>query len=137
MDIIFGDARCVPGGTVIASGVVTTIMGPFNLLNYKEKSFTLYNYGATLSGAVVQVNPDHQGQEYSSVPSSTLGASPGPNAGLWENFDTATFQSLAPGQVKSLQIPASTGATLKWWRVQGTAHLPNVMVSGWMYARSI
>lgn len=141
MNIMLGDVRCNPGGATVTSGsLTTTILGPFNLLNYKDKSFTLYNYGSvTLSGAVIQVNPDHQGAEYAFVPSSTIGASSGPNSGLWENFDTTSFQSLASGAIKSVQVSAATGATLKWWRVQGTADHSTgaVTISGWMYARSI
>ena len=138
MNIILGDVRCAPGGAVIPSGTPTVILGPFNLFNYKDKSFTLYNYGTTLSGALIQVNPDHQGVEYI-TPNSAIGGTNqlGPNAGLWETIDSTTFNSFPSGSVKSVQVSAATGATLKWWRVIGTAHQNGVMCSGWMYARSI
>lgn len=141
--IVIGDARSDHNGLTLVSGVPTTtsgvILGPFNLYNYKEKSFTLYNFGpVTLSGAVVQINADHQGVEYSS-PNSALGGDTqrGPNPGLWETIDSTSFNSLASGSVKSVQIAATAGATMKWWRVQATAHIPGVQVSGWMYARTL
>ena len=137
--IVLPDIRCIVGGATVPSGVQTTILGPINLYTYKDKSFTLYNYSAVaLSGAVVQVNPDHQGSEFP-IPNSAIGGTTqsGPNPGLWENYDTTTFQSLPSGRVKSLQVTANT---YKWWRVVGTNDNVGgnaVTVSGWCYARSV
>ena len=135
--IVLADIRCVATGATVPSGVQTVILGPINLYTYKDKSFTLWNYSpVTLSGAVIQVNPDVQGSEFG-FPLPNGGTSPGPNPGLWENYDTTTFQNLGTGVIKSLQVTANT---YKWWRIVGTSNnVANtaVTVSGWCYARSV
>ena len=125
------------GGVTLASGVSTTVLGPFNLLRYPRKSVTLYNLGpVTASGLVVQINPDQAGTEGgATIFPATTGAPPNP--GLWENYDTTSFQSLPTGTVKTLQI---TNAVAKFWRVQGlNAALTGqaITVSGWLYGNSI
>ena len=136
--VVLADIRCVATGATVPSGVQTVILGPINLYTYKDKSFTLWNYSpVTLSGAVVQVNPDVQGSEFGYPLSSTGGTAPGPNPGLWENYDLTTFQSLGSGKIKSLQVTANT---YKWWRVVGVSNdvaNTQITISGWCYARSI
>lgn len=139
MQITLPDVRCIVGGGTVASGTLSTVvLGPINLYDYNHKSFTLYNYSATtLSGAVIQVNPDHQGQEFPTPAGISTASQYGPNPGLWENYDTTAFQNLASGAVKSLNIP---GDVHKWFRVVGTSNQPGsttVTCSGWCYARSI
>lgn len=133
--IAIGDVKCAATGAVIPSGVQTVLLGPLNFFSYKDKSFTLWNYSpVTLSGAVVQVNPDAQGVEFG-YPLPNGGTAQGPNPGLWENYDSTTFQSLPSGSIKSLQVTAST---YRWWQVVGTNNSATpITVSGWCYARSV
>lgn len=130
------DIKQSRGGATVTSGAASTvILGPLDLLQYPTKSFTLYNYGTvTLSGAVIQVNPDHQGCETGRT--SGDGSQPGgPNAGLWENHDADTFCSLGSGQVRSKA--EASNSLFRWWRIVGTNNqTPSITVSGWNYAAS-
>jgi hypothetical protein len=133
---VIGDTKDKRGGAVLVSGVQAVILGPYDLTRYPHKSFTIYNGGSvTLSGAVIQINPDHQGYE-DSVPLSNPGSiGAAPNAGLWENFDTTSFQSLASGGIKTVFID---GKEARWWRIVGINHQPpSVMTSGWVYGNAI
>lgn len=140
MQLVLGDTRCVVGGATVISGTQSTvILGPINLYNYGHKSFTVYNAGSvTLSGAIIQVNPDHHGQEFTSVPANpSAPVVGGPNPALWETIDTTSYQSLGPGAVKSVQL---SNNTYKWWQVVGTSNAggsTTVTTSGWCYARSV
>lgn len=124
-------------GSAVASGVTgTVILGPFDLQRYPKKAFTLYNVSAvTLSGALIQINPDQGGYEDGASTTNVTGATPpSPNAGLWENYDTTSFRSLASAGVKTV---FSKDDVARWWRVIAIADEANVTVSGWLYATSV
>lgn len=133
---IIGDTKDVRSGALLASGVQATIVGPVDLLRYPRKAITIYNGGSvTLSGAVVQVNPDHQGYERTTQLANPNATGSGPNAGLWENYDTTTFQSLASGGIKTKFI---NGDVARWWRVIGiNQDTPDIMTSGWVYGNAV
>jgi len=131
-----GDVRSERAGATVASGVAGVILGPLDLLRYREKTFTVVNHGAvTLSGVALQVNHDPHGHEsglLSSTPGTIL---PQPSAGLWQDYDTTSFQSIATGGVRSLNV---AGTAHKWWRLVGTNKFtPSVVVSGHLNARSV
>ncbi len=109
------------GGVLVPSGIGTVLLGPFCLPYYETRSFTLYNLGpATLSGAVIQINPDHT----ATPPNGT------PNAGLWHTYDATAFQSLAPGEVRS---KTATDVAYRWWRIVGTNdRFASLTASGWL-----
>ena len=125
------------GGATVASGDSSaTVVGPINLLGYQLKSFTLMNQHATLtlSGAIVQVNQDHGGYE-AGTQLTGGGTGPPPNPGMWENYDTTTFQSLAATTARSVAMPANS--LFRWWRITATNNqTPSLGVSGWCYAAS-
>jgi len=142
MDVIQGDVLRWYGGKTVVSGAASTVIaGPFDLLRYKDKSFSLYNYGATtLSGAVIQVNPDHSGIAVDQdVPlNDTAADRPTINETMWHDFDTTSFRSMGSGDARS--VAAQSNAIFRWWRIVGTvdnAGLANATVSGWMYARTV
>lgn len=120
-------------GAVVTSGDATTVIwGPYDLLAYRDKTFTLYNLGdVTLSGAVVQINPDEGGYEQN-APGLVNQTRPAPNAGLWHAYDSTTFRSLGSGQVRSLAV--ANNDRYRWWRIIGTQNNPSTTVSGWGYA---
>jgi hypothetical protein len=133
---VIGDIKDKRGGAILASGVVANIMGPFDLLRYPHKAFTVWNGSSvTLSGALLQANPDQGGYE-SGVPLSNPGVTGDPpNAGLWENFDTTSFNSLASGAVKTVFV---NGSVARWWQIVGLSNqTPNIMASGWVYGNAI
>ena len=129
------DVSAFVSGTPVASGMASVILGPLNLGRRPRKTFTLYNAGTvTLSGAIVQVNPDQGGQM------ALQGATPGapqviaPNPALWHTYDAASFQSLGAGQVRSLVA----SDLFRWWRIVGVNDQPAaIAASGWCYAASL
>ena len=131
------DVRSLYGGALVASGAASTvILGPFDLSRWPNRSLCLYNMGATtLSGAVVQVNPDPFGSEPGVNPAVAGKLVNPPNSGLWINYDTTTFQSLATAQVRGTTLPGM----YRYWRVVGTVDnvgLPSTTVSGYITAAS-
>lgn len=135
--VVMVDVRSEQVGATVVSGAETVILGPFNLLNRPTKTFTLYNAGAlTLSGAVVQVNPDPHGMELG-VMQGTPGPAVqiGPNPVLWQTYDSASFSQLGAGQVRSI----TANDLFRWWRIIGLHQGPNtsIAVSGWVNAATI
>ena len=56
------DVRDFSAGVTLASGDLSIVIGPLNLLRYPKKSFTVFNQGTvTLSGAVLEINADPGG----------------------------------------------------------------------------
>lgn len=132
------DVRHEDGGALVASGTTTVILGPFNFFMRPTKAFALVNRGTlTLSGAIIQVNPDMQGSE-SGVQGSNPSAQPtvGPNANMWVNFDTTTFQTMAVGETRVLTTNIT--ALYPWWRVVGVNREPTtIATSGWAFAGTL
>lgn len=122
-------------GALVASGsTLTNILGPINLRSYPHKAFAVVNHGTvTLSGVVVQVNPDKHGMQQGTALST--GATPVPNPGLWVNLDTTTFQSLASGACK---VVSFADQPYPWWRLVAVNYQPPaVSISGWAMAQTI
>ena len=129
------DFRSEAAGATLASGTATVVIGPLHLLAYDRKSFTLYNLGAaTLSGCLVQINPDPQGYEAGALLANPGQTGSAPNAGLWETIDNTSFSNLAAGSVKTVQFQTTTA---KWWRLQALNSLPSITVSGYCNATSV
>ncbi len=135
---VIGDIKDKRDSALLASGVAANIIDPVDFLRYVHKSITIWNGGpVTLSGAVIQINPDHQGYEQIGVvPLSNPGTTgAAPNPALWENYDTTSFSNLASGGVKTVFI---NGNVARWWRVVGTnSQPPSLMTSGWVYGNAI
>ena len=114
------------GGGLVASGQSSVILGPIDLGKYPTKTFSLWNTGfLTLSGAIVQVNPDRTGDEQNG---------PAPAAALWHIYDSASFVSLASGECRSLVA----NDLFRWWRVLGANNQPaGIPVSGYYRAASL
>jgi hypothetical protein len=133
------DVREVVAGATLTSGVNVTLVGPTNLSRYPNKAISVYNLGpTTASGVVIQTNPDPRGNEPGTVGSPPIGDQlAGPNAGLWHDYDTTTFQSLAAGSVKTVEI---TNSTARWWRLVGfndAATGASITASGYVYAATV
>lgn len=127
------DFRDEQGGVSLPSGVETVILGPFVLGRYDVKSFTLLNQGPlTLSGARIEINPDHTTGE--SGPKADGSAWRAPNPGLWHTYDATGFSNLGSGQLRSV---SASGSAYRWWRVVGlNTQTPALSVSGWLLAVS-
>lgn len=114
MMVMIPDTLTERGGATLASGVMTTIAGPFDMLKFPHKSFSVLNQTpSTISGAQVQVNQDPIGF-VTDVPSADpLNARGNINASMWEIYEQATFQNLRSGQVRTLQVEGVG----RWWRI--------------------
>jgi len=138
MDTIRGFTRAEHQGTTVPSGTLTTVIGPFNLLAYKSKSFTIWNQSfITLSGAVVQCNPDPSGAESGTALVDPNTVPVGPYSQLWETYDSTTLQSLAASGVKTVHVNT---ATSRWWRVAAVNNNQDnvsISVSGYCHAYGI
>lgn len=123
------------GGASLASGVTSVILGPYNLQLYPTKAFSVYNCGsATLSGAVIQTNPDPGGNE-SQGGSSINATMAAPNAGLWETYDESSFINLASGGVRTVYV---IDKSAKWWRIVATNdRTPTITASGYLYGAGV
>jgi hypothetical protein len=136
-EIVRGDLLQFFNGATIPSGsTVTRLLGPYEMLGYPHKSFTIYNLGpVTLSGAAIRINPDHRGVQTGTQMGQIGGSVAGPNEGLWENYDTTTFLNLPAGSVKSAHI---TTATARWWEVVViNDRTPTITCSGWVRGVSV
>lgn len=138
MDTIRGFTRAEHKGTVVPSGVLTTVLGPLNLLATARKSFTIWNQSfITLSGAAIQINPDPCGFEPDTVLVNPNVAPVAPYVQLWENYDNTSLQSLAASGVKTVHVST---ATARWWRVVAVNNNQNnvsISVSGYVAAYAI
>lgn len=135
-DVVRGNTRRIHEGALVASGsTATRILGPYDLVAYPHKSFTLWNQGAvTLSGAIIRINPDPQGNEPNSTISNMTGTASLPNEGMWENYDTTSFADLGSGVIKTVHIST---ATARWWDVVAVNNQPpTLLVSGYCYANA-
>lgn len=125
------------GGVTIASGGLSVLLGPLNLLRYPTITFTLYNPNFyTLSGAVIQVNPDDVGIEPGLVPAVPAGSPTqiGPNPALWYDYDATTFKFMTSGQLRHVVAAGPH----RWWRVLAANYqTPALSVSGWVNAATI
>lgn len=137
-EITSPDIRNEQGGATVVSGQASTvILGPLRLDRYGAKTFSVYNPGAslTLSGVIVQVNPDPNGVEPRSPTDPNNTVQVGPNPALWHMYDETSFCSVGPGQTKSLAVYPYV--KFPWWRVIGTvnnAGMPGVAASGYCWA---
>lgn len=124
------------GVTVTSGATAVVILGPLDLGRYPRKAFSIYNQSdVTLSGVVVQINPDLSGFETGASQGNPSGATqPPPNPGLWHTFDATTFQSMAPGEVRTR---FAKDDVIRWWRLTGTSSLPGVTASGWLHATTV
>ena len=123
------DFRDERSGVTVPSGVLTTILGPFQLPLYGTRSFTILNQGSlTLSGAVVQINPDDK------VFEQGIGAAQNtPDAALWHTYDASAFRNMAAGEIRSYS--AGANVAYRWWRVAGMNNqTPSISTSGWLMA---
>jgi hypothetical protein len=136
--IVQPDVRTAVAGVTLASGVQAVVLGPFDLLRVPRKSFTLLNVGPqTLSGAVLQINPDQGGSEAGTTSSTPGVALPAPNPALWESTAT-TWTSLAPGVVSTQSLAGSGAVCARWWRVVAISNQSAaITVSGWMYGTTV
>ena len=147
-EIVRVDVRSEEGGAIVVSGTNSTvILGPYDLGDRASKTFVLYNQHAslTLSGALIQVNPDRQGSESMDFLGSQPGSAiVGPNPALWLDVHTATvapnttatrnFFNIGPGVVRGVIIEGYH----RWWRIVGTNDgTAPITVSGWVYAGSL
>ena len=133
---VVGDYRDLYGGVSVPSGVLTVVWGPFQGGRYVHKALTLLNQGAlTLSGAVVQVNPDPVGYEAGMTSTNPTVPLPSPSAAMWETIDASTFQSLATGAVKTAFFSTQVA---KWWRVAAlNDRSASLNVSGYGYLNTL
>ena len=107
-------------GVTLASGVLTTVVGPFHLARLRNQAgFFLNQSLSTISGAVLQVNPDT-----TSDPNAVSGA-------MWITVASAT--SIASGTL--VQLTATTPA--KWGRIAAISNFDSLTVSGYWYGVSI
>lgn len=139
MDEVRGFTRALYNGVTLASGTLTRVLGPYNLLSYPHKSFTLYNLSNyTLSGAQVRINADPAGNE-SNTPSvnpfvASLGA---PNANMWEILDQSTLSNLVGSGVKTVHFSTHTA---RFWDVVAINDQPDglsLTVSGYCHVSAI
>lgn len=131
------DFHSTYGGALVTSGATpVVVLGPLDLRRYPKKAFSVYNQSdVTLSGVVIQINPDMGGSETGASQGNPTGATPPPpNPGLWHTYDATTFQSMATGTVRTL---FSKDDVARWWRVVGTSNLPGVTASGWLHATTV
>lgn len=122
------------GGALVPSGTVTSIFGPVHYGTSPHKAFAVANQSAyTLSGAIIQVNPDRHGVQVGTALSD--GRTPAPNASLWVNLDTTTFQTLSSGQCR---VVAFADRPYPWWRIVAVNDQPpSLGISGWGMAQTI
>jgi hypothetical protein len=102
---------------VCASGQLTTVIGPLNLLRRAgKKSFTIVNLHPTqaTSGGLVQVSPDVAGLQKEFLSMYPPGAQVGPSSALWMTINSTAFSNIAPGEVRGFQ----TEDLWRWFRVQ-------------------
>lgn len=125
------------GGAVVASGTTTVIVGPWKLGKRLTKSFSLYNChpSITLSGAILEINPDPEGADDTFFVSTPGQPQPGgPNPQLWHTYDNVTFQAIAPGECRSVVA----NDLFMWWRIRGVNNSNSLMlVSGFSLSSSI
>lgn len=126
----------VPSGVVAVSGGITRLLGPYDLLNYPHKSFTVYNQSAvTLSGAAVRINFDWRGNEPGSSSTNQTATLVGPNDGLWEVLDSTSFNSLPAGTIKTAHFSTQTA---RWWDVIVVNNqTPTITVTGSLNACAV
>lgn len=130
------DTRSEHAGVLVASGA-HVLLGPFDLSRIPTKSFSVVNQGGvTLSGVAVQINPDVGGFEQDGLPKALPygGNYPPPNPAWWRDYETTAFQSMAPGEVRTLRA----NDIGRWWRLVATNREPTqIAVSGFFLGTTI
>ena len=130
------DIRESRAGATVPSGVPTVVMGPFRLPRYITKTFGICNTGAvTLSGVMLQVNPDQAGLE-PGIQQGNPTAPPvqvGPSTAMWVNYASSAFQNLAAGSTAVFEAPLT--ALFTWWQAVATNdRSQSITVSGYLSA---